>query len=63
MTKPINRAKCKLCGDIIVSKHRHHFVFCKCGEIFIDGGNSYWRCGAKNFKNLLRFKNRKWVSK
>jgi len=62
MSKRLNRAKCKLCGTIIVSRHRHDLVSCKCGEIFVDGGNDYWRCGAKNFKNFLRFENRKWTS-
>lgn len=61
MTKPKNMAKCALCNDKIVSKHRHDWVSCKCGEIFIDGGNDYWRAGAKDFKNLLRYKKGKWV--
>jgi len=60
MSKRLNRAKCKLCGTIIVSRHRHDHVSCKCGEIFVDGGNDYWRCGAKNFENFLRFENGKW---
>jgi hypothetical protein len=25
------------------SKHRHDFVTCKCGESWLDGGDSYWR--------------------
>ena len=25
------------------SKHVHDFVRCKCGESFLDGGDSYWR--------------------
>jgi hypothetical protein len=49
-----NRAKCKLCGDILESLHRHDYVTCKCGEIFIDGGNDLLRCGAKDFANFLR---------
>lgn len=36
-----NKAKCKKCGDIIESKHRHDFVFCSCGAIAVDGGKSY----------------------
>jgi len=51
----MNKAKCKLCGDIIESKHQHDFVRCKCGEIFVDGGNSYSRYGARDFKNFLRY--------
>lgn len=39
----MNKIKCKLCGDIIESKHRHDFVTCKCGKISVDGGNSYQR--------------------
>ena len=48
-----NRAKCKLCNDIIESTHRHDFVSCSCGEIFVDGGKDYLRRGAKDFKNLI----------
>lgn len=43
-----NRAKCRLCGDIIESKHRHDLVACKCGAIFIDGGLDYLRGGARD---------------
>lgn len=42
-----NSAKCTHCGDEIESKHRHHFVFCKCGIIFVDGGLDYLRRGFK----------------
>jgi hypothetical protein len=38
-----NAAQCKKCGDLIVSKHRHDFVKCKCGAIAVDGGLSYIR--------------------
>lgn len=41
-----NRARCKKCLDIIESKYRHDFVTCKCGAIFLDGGNDYWRQGG-----------------
>ncbi len=49
-----NRAKCKLCLDIIESFHRHDFVRCKCGEISVDGGLDYFRCGAGDWRNFLR---------
>ncbi len=39
-----NRARCKKCGEIIESKHRHDFVMCKCGAVGIDGGTWYIRC-------------------
>ena len=42
----MNKAKCKKCGDVIESKHRHDFVWCKCKTIFVDGGNDYWKWGG-----------------
>jgi hypothetical protein len=42
-----NRAKCRKCGDIITSKHRHDFVWCKCESIFVDGGVDYIRRGGE----------------
>lgn len=42
-----NSAQCLLCGDEIESKHRHDFVECKCGNIFVDGGQWYLRRGYK----------------
>lgn len=48
-----NRCQCAICLDIIESKHRHHFVSCKCGEIFTDGGKDYIRRGAKNLDNII----------
>jgi tRNA(Ile2) C34 agmatinyltransferase TiaS len=42
----LNKAQCKKCDDIIESKHRHDFVWCKCGAIAVDGGKDYLkRCG------------------
>lgn len=32
----MNKAKCKSCGEIMVSERCGHFVTCKCGESFID---------------------------
>ena len=43
MTILRNKAKCLKCGDIIESKHRHDFVFCKCGDLAVDGGKDYLR--------------------
>lgn len=37
---------CAACGDVIVSKHRHDFVKCKCGKTFVDGGSDYFRAGG-----------------
>lgn len=37
----ITKLKCKRCSDVIVSKYRHDFVWCKCGFCAIDGGRDY----------------------
>ena len=43
-----NAAQCKLCGDVIESKHVHDYVTCECGNISVDGGLEYLRRGFKN---------------
>jgi hypothetical protein len=40
------RVRCKKCENIIQSKYRHNFVECKCGQIFVDGGDDYFRLGT-----------------
>lgn len=45
-TIPVNRARCRICKDVIESIHRHDFVTCKGGHIFIDGGSDYRRSGC-----------------
>lgn len=49
-----NRAKCKLCNEILESFHEFDYVKCKCDEISISGGNIRYECGAKNWDNFLR---------
>ena len=42
------KIRCKKCGDIIESTHRHDFKFCKCGAVAVDGGKDYLRrCGNR----------------
>lgn len=41
----VNKVRCKKCNDIIESKHSNDFKKCKCGAIFLDGGNDYQRFG------------------
>ena len=48
-----NRAKCRLCNEIIESKHQHDYVSCSCGEIAVDGGNAYHRACFKNKENFI----------
>ena len=44
-----NKARCKLCGDVLESTSRHDFKWCKCGVMAVDGGHDYikrcWKPG------------------
>lgn len=48
-----NIAQCRKCEDVIESKCRHDFVRCKCGNIFIDGGQDYQRAGAADLDDVI----------
>ena len=39
----VNKIRCKKCGDVIESTHRHDFKICKCGAVAVDGGHDYLR--------------------
>lgn len=45
-----SKIRCKKCKSVIQSKHRHDLVSCKCGAIFIDGGNDYTRIGGSEYE-------------
>lgn len=51
--------QCPNCQDIIYSRTRHDFHYCTCGDVFIDGGFDYLRCGwTKNKpKDLIKYVN------
>ena len=49
----INKAQCKLCGDIIESLNTHDYKRCGCGEIAVDGGKSYIKRSAKDLSNII----------
>jgi hypothetical protein len=49
----INKAQCKLCGDIIESLNTHDYVRCGCGESAVDGGKSYIKRSAKDLSNII----------
>jgi hypothetical protein len=38
-----NSARCSVCGDNIFSRHRYDMVYCKCGNVAVDGGQDYLR--------------------
>lgn len=42
-----NKIQCNNCKDIIVSRSRHEYVSCHCGECAVDGGTSYLRRSFK----------------
>lgn len=39
----LNKIKCKICGDVLVSEDVHDFKMCRCKSVGVDGGNSYLR--------------------
>ena len=41
----MNAAICYTCGSVIRSRTTHDFVQCRCGDIFVDGGEDYQRFG------------------
>lgn len=48
-----NRARCRQCGDIIESTHRHHRVKCRCGTIELDGGTEVPRLIGAQLEDFL----------
>lgn len=52
-----NAIRCKICGDVIESKHIHDFQTCICGAVAVDGGLAYIRrCGnIEDFDDLSIF--------
>jgi len=51
MTILHNRIRCKKCGQILESKHRHDFAACPCGT-FTDGGTDYIRWGGTSLDDI-----------
>lgn len=41
----MNAARCKGCGEVLISLHVHDFQQCQCGN-YIDGGDAYSRYGV-----------------
>lgn len=36
-----NAVRCKICNTVIESLSRHHFVWCVCSAVAVDGGRDY----------------------
>lgn len=44
----LNAVKCLMCGEILISRHRHDFKMCSCSnKTFVDGGFDYMRVGGR----------------
>ena len=41
------KLQCNKCQDIIESMYVHDLVECKCGAIYVDGGDEYCRFGGE----------------
>ena len=54
-----NAARCRRCDTVVESTHRHDFVPCRCGAIFVDGGLEYVRTGGnpEDFESLAEVDN------
>lgn len=52
-----NAARCRKCGDIVESRHRHDWRSCSCGAMFVDGGLEYQRRGGdlENIEEMSEF--------
>ncbi len=48
-----NSAQCLKCGEKIISKHRHDYVTCSCGNVSVDGGLDYCRRSFKDMKSWI----------
>lgn len=50
-----NRAKCRLCGEIIESFAVGDYITCKCGEIGVHGGPIKFECAVRSdWGNFVR---------
>ncbi len=52
-----NAVKCKICGNVIESKHTWDYVICDCGQVGVDGGKDYLkRIGrSENMEELSEY--------
>jgi len=52
----INAAQCLLCGEVVRSRNRHDYRYCKCGNVAVDGGSMYIKRSYKEpdtFKDIV----------
>lgn len=60
----LNSIQCNSCEEILISRHRHDCIFCKChNHIMLDGGlDGYVRIGGKkeDYTNLCIYSDAKF---
>jgi len=56
----VNAVRCLICGCIVISKHRHDFVKCDCGNVTVDGGTDYLK---RSFKDRNGFEELSFYTK
>ena len=44
-----NSAMCGDCRQEIVSRHKHDYITCSCGQLSIDGGSSYLKRNGNHY--------------
>ena len=59
MTIISNKIRCRNCGIIIESLHRHDFKWCPCGACAVDGGVAYLKRSGNpmEYEELSDFEN------
>ncbi len=48
----LNAIRCRKCNDIIQSKNRHDMVWCKCGQVAVDGGSWYLKRSSQTASTM-----------
>jgi hypothetical protein len=52
----LNSIQCKVCGEILISEHRHDFVKCSCKDfVACDGGKEYLKRTGVNYIELSKW--------
>jgi len=49
----MNKIRCEVCREELISESVHHFVECHCdNKAFTDGGDEYQRIGAMDLSKV-----------
>lgn len=49
----VNKVRCKICGEVLESRHRHDYKTCSCDQkTMIDGGLDYGRYGGVDLDQI-----------